>query len=86
MQSGRERLRAWIDRSKFNQRQAAELLQFTEVFLSQILNGTRRPGLENAIHIEDVTGISVESWLRSDISETDDAEPVTVNRGRKTKR
>lgn len=74
MKSGRERLRDWLGRSKVNQREAAELLGFTEVFLSQILNGVRRPGLENAVRIEDVTGIAAESWLLTDIS--DSREPV----------
>lgn len=68
MQSGRERLREWIDRSKTNQKQAAEILGIGEVFISQILNGERLPGLANAVKIEQVTGISVESWLLTEIS------------------
>lgn len=74
MKSGRQRLREWIDRSKINQNQAAELLSITPVFLSQILNGDRTPGLTNALKIEDVTGIAVRSWQISELS--DAAEPA----------
>ena len=66
---GRDRLREWMDRSKLNQTETAQLLGFDAVFLSQILNGHRRPGLDNAITIERVTGISVESWSLNDLRE-----------------
>ena len=66
---GRERLRDWMDRSKLNQTETSRLLGFDPVFLSQILTGKRRPGLDNAIAIERVTGISVESWTLTDVSE-----------------
>lgn len=74
MQSGRARLREWIKRSECNQLQAAEILGFTPVFVSQILSGIRKPGLTNAIKIEQVTGISVESWVLTDVSEAIDAD------------
>lgn len=76
MQSGRERLRAWIDRSKVNQREAAVILGMDPVMLSQTLNGVRKPGLATAIKIEQVTGISVESWLLNPVSATDEPEPA----------
>lgn len=68
MQSGRQRLRAWITRSKINQNEAADLLSMNPVMLSQVLNGQRKPGLGTAITIEQVTGISVESWVLSKVS------------------
>lgn len=67
MQNGRERLRQWIDRSKINQREASALLGFDETYLSQILNGKRRPGLDTAVQIERVTGIAVEAWTATEI-------------------
>lgn len=86
MQSGRERLRDWIDRSKVNQREAAAILGMSDVFLSQILNGVRTPGLDNAVKIEQVTGISVESWLLTSVSRSDDAEPVAAGKRKSAKR
>jgi transcriptional regulator with XRE-family HTH domain len=63
MPTGPDLLRAWIARSKLNQREAALRLGFDQTFLSQILNKLRSPGLINAIKIERVTGIVVESWV-----------------------
>ena len=73
MQTGIERLRAWIDRSKVNQTQAAQILGITPVFLSQILHGHREPGLATALRIEDITGISVRSWRLNALSPNDDS-------------
>lgn len=86
MQSGRERLRDWIDRSKVNQREAAVILGMSDVFLSQILNGVRTPGLDNAVKIEQVTGIAVESWLLNKVSRDDDNEPVAAGKRKSAKR
>ncbi len=69
MPSGSQQLRQWIDRRGVNQREAAGLLGLNEVVLSQLLSGKRQPGLANAIRIERVTGISVESWLQSELSD-----------------
>lgn len=69
MQPGREQLRDWMRRRGVNQREAAVLLSLNEVHYSQILNGHRQPGLANAIRIEQRTGISVESWALSEVSE-----------------
>jgi len=71
MQSGRKRLRAWIDRSKMNQNEAAEVLSIHPVMLSQILSGDRKPGLGTAVNIEQITGVSVESWVLSKVSAAD---------------
>lgn len=67
MQNGPARLRQWIERSKLNQREAAQLLGFDQTFLSQLLNGKRSAGLDTALKIERVTGIVVESWAANDI-------------------
>jgi transcriptional regulator with XRE-family HTH domain len=68
MQSARERLRQWIERSKLSQREAAELLGFDQTYLSQILNGKRNPGLDNAVKIEERTGVTVKAWASNDLS------------------
>lgn len=86
MVSGPEQLRDWMRRREVNQREAAELLNITEVFLSQLLNSKRTPGLENAIKIERLTGISVESWLLTAVSGASDESVTTPARPNKTKR
>ena len=80
MVSGSEQLRDWMDRRTVNQRAAAELLGITEVFLSQLVNAKRQPGLANAIKIERMTGISVESWLLTGVNESAEPDsPEAVN-------
>jgi transcriptional regulator with XRE-family HTH domain len=86
MQTGRERLRAWIERSKLNQVQAAEILSINYVMLSQMLTGVRSPGLSTAIKIEDITGISVRSWGLSRVSKDETAEPAMAGKPKVTKR
>ena len=84
---GRLRLREWIDRSKFaSDKQAAETLGVHPVVLSQWMSGARRPDLDNAVLIEQATGISVESWLLSDISDSDETDRVTTGSPAKTRR
>lgn len=80
MKSGRERLRDWIDRSKLNQREASEVLGCHDVVLSQWLSGARTPGLDNAHRIEDITGISTESWRLTDLSTENDADGTMVRK------
>lgn len=75
MLDGPDRLREWIERSKCNQTEAARILGVHKVVLSDILNRKTRPGLANAIKIEQITGIAVESWLLTPVSER--AEPDT---------
>jgi transcriptional regulator with XRE-family HTH domain len=63
MQSGAEQLKDWMHRRRFLQREAGEHLGFDYTFVSQLVNGHRTPGLENAVAIERLTGIPVEAWL-----------------------
>ncbi len=87
MKSGADQLRDWIRRRSMNQHEAAELLGVTDVFLSQLLNGHRQPGLANAINIERTTGIAVESWLLTEVSESAGTVGATTgNRRGSTKR
>jgi plasmid maintenance system antidote protein VapI len=63
MRAGHLLLREWIDRSKLQDQQAAELLKIHRSFLSRILGGTRLPTLTNACHFEEVTGVPVRAWV-----------------------
>lgn len=63
MQSGRERLRQWITRSKLDQVEASRIIGMHPTQLSHILSGARRPGLDMAVKIEQATGIVVEAWV-----------------------
>ena len=80
MPTGRELLRAWIDRMGFNQREAALFIGCHYVVLSQWLSGARSPELASAINIERRTGIPVESWLLSPVSEDPDDAPITTDK------
>lgn len=83
MSHGPKRLREWIDRSKITQRHAAELLKVHEVYLSQLLAGDRNPGLDTALRIEDVTGISARSWQHITVS-ADEGEPIAAGAKRRS--
>lgn len=86
MHAGPEQLRDWMARRNINQKEAAETLSVNEVFVSQLLNRHRRPGLANAIKIERVTGIPVESWQLSEVSSARLVAVGGSNKARKTKR
>lgn len=61
--TGPERLADYRDKHGYKQYELAELLEVPEAYISQILNGHRRPGLPTAMRIEARTGIPAESWL-----------------------
>lgn len=69
MQTGRERLAQYRDRSRLKQYELARLIGVTDSYLSQLLSGRRKPGRDIAIRIEAQTGIPVQSW--SDIALSD---------------
>lgn len=48
------------------QKEAAEYFGYHETYISQLLSGARTPGLENAVHIERMSGIPVEAWASSE--------------------
>lgn len=62
MDSGRQLLRAWMGRMRFNQSDTAEYLGISKAELSLYLSRERTPGLDRALHIERMTGIPVEAW------------------------
>jgi plasmid maintenance system antidote protein VapI len=63
--TGRERLAKYITRSRQKQYEVAGDLRITESYLSQVLSGRRRPGLDIAVRIETLTGIPVSAWAAS---------------------
>lgn len=62
MASGRERLTQWIKRSRLKQIDAAGELGMDQSYLSRVLSGKQRPGLDTAAKIEQVTGIPTLAW------------------------
>lgn len=84
-QGGRDRLAQWIERSKLNQLEAARLIGIDPTQLSQILTGKRRPGLDNAVKIEQATGIVVEAWVPLSDDDSAVAEPVAAQKSRSGK-
>lgn len=79
MQLGPEQFRDWMRRRGFTQADACRYLEFTEPYLSDLLNGRGSPGLANAVHLERLTGIPVEAWT-SELAVADDAEPVAAGK------
>ena len=82
MKSGRQQLREWMDRSRFNGVQAATHIGIHTTYLSQILGNIRTPGLTNALLIERATGIPVEAWAGNELSDLSSAQsetPLTAN-------
>lgn len=69
-----------------NQREAADVLGVHPVVLNEWLKGHKTPGLENAVGIEQVTGISVESWLLNDLCSHEAAVGVGSRKPKSAKR
>jgi transcriptional regulator with XRE-family HTH domain len=85
MKSGPEQLKDWMHRRRFMQREAGEYFGWDETYVSQLVNGRRSPGLENAIQIERMTGIPVEAWSSSLLDTPENAEPVSAGKAHKSK-
>lgn len=87
MKTGAEQLQDWIDRrfpnSERPRRDAAEHFGWDETFIAKLLTdgpSQRKPGLTNAIKIERETGITVESWVSSELDEDAETVPVKVEK------
>jgi len=76
MLKGREQLKAWMTRSRVNQREAAKIIGMDHTFLNQILSGRRFPALANAVRIERITGIPAEAWLATAVGVS--SKPVVI--------
>lgn len=75
MKTGAEQLKDWMHRRRFMQKEAAEYFGWDETYISQLVNGKRQPGLDNAIKIERESGIPVEAWASTELSASQ-GEPV----------
>lgn len=71
--TGREQLKAWLERSHLSQNALAVELGVTPPILSNWLTGKRRPTLAQAVLIEDKTGVPARSWMLSSLSTQSDA-------------
>lgn len=69
-----------MHRRKFMQREAAEYFGWHETYVSQLVNGQRVPGLDNAVHLERLTGIPVEAWA------SDELDTLAANVGGKSRK
>jgi transcriptional regulator with XRE-family HTH domain len=65
--SGNNALGRWIDRHGWTRDRVAARLGVSRRYLDRLCNGDRRPNLELAVRIEDLTGgeVSVRYWLRT---------------------
>lgn len=73
--TGRAQLRGWLTRSKLNQVQGANALGITETYMSLLLSGHRRPGRDNAIKLERLTGIPVAAWSSTELDQITAVKP-----------
>lgn len=78
MKPGPEQFKDWLRRRHLNQGEAAKHFGWQESFISQLVNGKRTPGLENAITIERETGIPVEAWLVIEVHDSEAGEPAAA--------
>jgi hypothetical protein len=71
MLQGSTLLAEWIERRSFKrQKDAAAFLAISEGLLSMLLSGTRRPGRDLSVRIQEATGIPVSAWVVKSKSQT----------------
>lgn len=80
--NGRQRLREWLDRARLNQQEFAKMIEMDPSTLTKILLGSRRPTLNAAVQIADITGIPVDAWASISV---DLSAKQLVAAGRKSK-
>lgn len=66
---GRRALAAWMERSHTRRCELAAALHVSRPYVSQLLLGERRPGLELGIRIEALTGVHIALWADSTVSD-----------------
>lgn len=71
MSSGRRELLQWLERTACQDAQFAARLGISPAYLSQILHGHRRPGLDVLARMRDLTGIPPMAWADTDEDEKD---------------
>lgn len=64
-------LRAYLTQKKIRQSALAEMLGVSNGYMSQIINGDKRPSLDLAVKIEDATGgiVTVRCWVDEDLDQ-----------------
>ena len=87
MSIGARQLVEWLDRSRLADKDLASRLGISRAYLSQLLSGKRRPGLDIAELIYTHTGVPMTSWkdnLLSDLDRTPRVDrrrkPVSVEK------
>lgn len=62
MTQGRQALRDWLQRAHRNQKTFARELGVSEVMVSYLVTGERKPSIDVAARIETLTGIPMRAW------------------------
>jgi len=70
---GATRLRAWLVREHYSQRELAAACQMHYTHINQILSGRRNPGLAIATRIEKLTKIPASIWVPPNESPAEEA-------------
>jgi transcriptional regulator with XRE-family HTH domain len=68
---GRAGLLQWLKRSRLQRQELASRLGISKQYLTNILAGRRRGGLETLVVIEEVTGVPVKSWAETQVGESE---------------
>jgi transcriptional regulator with XRE-family HTH domain len=74
MTVGRAALLDWLVRSRIRSSRLAAELCISRPYMSQIVRGERRPGLEVLVRISDRTGIPPRAWAEDRMSTADRAQ------------
>ena len=82
MVTGAAQLKDWMVRRGLKSHELADYLGWDLTFISKLTNGSRLPGLVNAIILERHTGIPVEAWVSTEVD--NQASPKRLN-GRNAK-
>lgn len=85
--TGQEQFRDWMRRRGFTQRDASRYLGWNEAYVSRLLSDDdeiriKALGLDNALHLERLSGIPVEAWESNAL---DESEPAVISNGSKRK-
>lgn len=61
----RMHLRAWMERQGLKHADVAQALGISQSQVSHLLRGARRPSLDLALRIYDLTGIPIAAWTHA---------------------
>lgn len=76
--TGQDQFRDWMRRRGFTQRDAARYLGWHDAYVSRLLSDDdeiriKALGLDNALHLERLSGIPVEAWESSAVDASESA-------------